>query len=202
MDPCLVDGFSCDQVIAVTTALTAAATVGAVLVASWQLRKLNQQLRVQGRRERKWATLQACLRWDTDPLLNEYSHHVWVKANAGKDYGKLDDLDDKRKATVVLNYLDGIAIAVRQGMFLPEIVIAQFEFIIPKVVKHMLLGESDPSGIIGKCMADQAKYDNLLWLYRIMVAKGPPPYVSDWSTRGLLRSVRTMLTSRSRRDNY
>lgn len=181
---CFVGGFPCDRVTAVMATAQAAAMIAAVFVAAWQLRKLNDQIAIQGRREQKWATLQACLRWDTDPMLNEYSHHIWSKSAGGRDYTLLDDVEDKRKLLVVLNYLDGVAISVRQGMFLEDIVKTHFESLVPKLVRCTIRGESY-DGYRGKMIGDESKYDNLIWLYNAMKRMpDPPPAIDDRPRQG------------------
>jgi hypothetical protein len=103
-----------------------------------------EQTRVQGERERKWETLRACHRYSNDPILHEVAKRVWEATDKGTNY--TDDADfDEHDVIVVMNYLEVLAIGVRQGLYIEAIVKDFHEPIIDKMVKVFLLGESGPN---------------------------------------------------------
>ncbi|MFB7143349.1 DUF4760 domain-containing protein [Agrobacterium deltaense] len=70
---------------------------------------------------KKWRTLDACEIYDRDPVIQECLK-VLRKYKVNKDKGLLHTDDIKIEALSVLNYLDGIAIGVNQGLYLESIV--------------------------------------------------------------------------------
>lgn len=114
--------------------VTAAATV-VVAVAAWiqlplisrQVRELSEQIRLSReaeqnaeRRLREWETLKACQRYDYDPVLEAAPRRVARASVGGTDYRNPGI--EKRDIVTLLNYLDGLAIGIEQGLYLENIV--------------------------------------------------------------------------------
>jgi hypothetical protein len=102
------------------------------------------QLRVQRIRERNWKTLEACRLYDTDPTLDKATFLLNEAMGPEDDFTKLTLKDHEHATVTMLNYLDGIAISVEQGIYYEAIVRDHFEFIIPKAVRGLILGKPDP----------------------------------------------------------
>ncbi len=109
-----------------TAAIAIAAWVQFPLI-SKQVRALSQQIRLSReaeqnteRRAREWETIKACERYNFDPVIEAATFRVWNASDHCRDY-KLPAVD-KRDLIVVLNYLDGIAIGVAQGLYIETIV--------------------------------------------------------------------------------
>ena len=113
---------------------TALATI-ILAVAAWiqlplisrQVQGLSEQIRLSReaeehaeRRTREWETIKACERYNFDPVIEAATHRIWEKSNKGTDYKRPEV--DQRDLVVVLNYLDGIAIGVGQGLYIENLV--------------------------------------------------------------------------------
>lgn len=97
------------------TALTAAST-GALAFVAWQ------QLREIKRAQRNWATLQACDRYDLDPIISATVKEL-KRYEFADDATRIDlRQSTKDNATRLLNFLDAIAIGIEQGFYNREIV--------------------------------------------------------------------------------
>jgi len=134
----LVLGFPAESVTAVATLILALVTAALViatillfLVARGQLPLLSAQLQALAKQvtlareadaasQRRYIeanTLQACARYTGDPVIHEATQSIWRASNSGTDYrGNLDKLDMHDLITA-LNYLDGIAVGVKQGVY-------------------------------------------------------------------------------------
>jgi hypothetical protein len=113
---------------------TALATV-VLAIAAWlqlpmiarQVRGLSEQIRLSReaeqhaeRRTREWETLKACERYNTDPVLEKATMRLWYASNGTTDY-KLPGVQ-QRDIHILLNYLDGIAVGVGQGLYIETLV--------------------------------------------------------------------------------
>ena len=109
---------------------TALATI-IVAVAAWiqlplisqQVQGLSKQIRLSReaeehaeRRTREWETIKACERYNFDPVIEAATKRVWEASKNGADYKRPEVA--QRDLVVVLNYLDGIAIGVGQGLYI------------------------------------------------------------------------------------
>jgi hypothetical protein len=83
------------------------------------------QIRVTKKEAAKWRTIEACERYDVDPILDAALRRLHSSRLDGKLDSKLEVL--KPDLTTVLNYLDGIAIGIAQGVLIEEIVKDQME---------------------------------------------------------------------------
>lgn len=141
--PDLVLGFPAESVTAVATLILALVTAALVIatillfiVARGQLPLLSAQLKVLAdqvelgrkadaesqRRYHETSTLQACARYTGDPVVHAAAQSIWNASNGGKDYkGNLDKLN-KHDLITTLNYLDSIAVGVKQGVYSENII--------------------------------------------------------------------------------
>jgi hypothetical protein len=104
--------------------VTALATLGLLVVALWQIPLIRK-------RYRETETLRACQIYDTDPVIEAASLRAWRAAKNGEDYSQAD----KRDVIVVMNYFDGLAIGIEQGLYEEQIVRDHAQPIIDKLIK-------------------------------------------------------------------
>jgi hypothetical protein len=71
-------------------------------------------------RARKWQPLEACQMYDFDPVLDNATARIWATSKKGTDYTPASV--DSRDVITTLNYLDGIATGVAQGLCIEAIV--------------------------------------------------------------------------------
>ena len=117
-----------------TECLTALASC-TLVIAAWiqlplvsrQVSSLADQIRLSReaeinaeRRTREWETLKACDRYNIDQILEAATQRAWYASDAGTNYKKPEV--DHRDLTIIVNYLDGIAIAVQQGLYIEGLV--------------------------------------------------------------------------------
>lgn len=90
------------------------ATVGLAYVGWYQIGHLRREAK-------KWRTIEACEVYDRDPILHA-SLKEMRKYRLLKKSGVIPTEDIKVEVVSVLNYLDGIAIGVNEGLYLEKIV--------------------------------------------------------------------------------
>ncbi len=61
----------------------------------------------------------ACQRYDFDPVIEAATARIWEASNKGIDY---KTNVERRDIVVLLNYLDGLAIGIDQGLYVEQIV--------------------------------------------------------------------------------
>lgn len=145
-------GFPAESVTAAGTLLLGGATVALaaptifLAVAAWkQLPLLRDQLRVltdevQHSREASAAeadrqeasrrdsqrqyietnTLRACEQYFSNPVIHSATQRLWEQSDGGRNYK--DEKVSRHDLFTILNYLDGVAIGVHQGVFSEAIV--------------------------------------------------------------------------------
>lgn len=134
-------------IMAIFTVVMAAATMYLAWIAREQLPILAKQAKseferraIEATRRKEAETLQACTRFDIDPILYHACRRLWDSADCGRNY-KENPKISIHDVIVVANYLDGIAIGAEQGFYDPVIVrdhlgphISKFiEIILPNV---------------------------------------------------------------------
>jgi hypothetical protein len=133
-----------EWIAAIAGSVSAITAIGLLIVAAWQLPLISKQIRIQGERERKWATVRACDRYSSDPLLHEVAKRVWDVSAKGTDYTDTDRID-VHDVIIMMNYFEVLAIGVRQDLYIEAIVRDFHESIVDKMVKVFLRGESGPN---------------------------------------------------------
>ena len=105
----------------------AIATIGLAFVAARQLPLLTEQLRLAREAEQRAAirnvetnTIRACERYTSDVVIYEATKRIWNSSKGGTVYS-FPEVNEHDLITV-LNYLDGIAVGVKQGVFSKAIV--------------------------------------------------------------------------------
>jgi hypothetical protein len=124
----------------VATAVTAIATSGLAILGVKQLKQISHQMTIQGEREKKWATIKACERYDSDPAINHYTKLIWDKSKNGTDYTNIEEA--RHEVLGFMNYLDSLAIGVSQGVYNEQIVSDHLRSTIYKAVKIFIKGET------------------------------------------------------------
>jgi hypothetical protein len=64
--------------------------------------------------------LRACERYYSDAVISEATRRIWVASNNGTDY--IDATIDSHDLIITLNYLDGIAVGIKQHVYSAPIV--------------------------------------------------------------------------------
>ena len=124
----------------IAAAVAAIATSVLAILGIRQLKQISEHMRVQGEREKKWATIKACERYDSDPALNHYTKVIWEKSKSGTDYTNIEEV--RHEIFGFMNYLDSLAIGVYQRVNNEEIVYDHMKSTIYKAVKAFIKGES------------------------------------------------------------
>jgi hypothetical protein len=91
---------------------TGIATAGLIAMAAYQLRQQTIQ-------QRQWATLQACDRYDTDPMLT--TARLMLRALKEGERPEIKEYEITSQITTVFNYFDAIAIGVEQKLYVDAI---------------------------------------------------------------------------------
>lgn len=100
---------------------------------------LTEQNQLHGNRERKWQTLQACNRFDQDPILEASTARIWMQSKGGLDYSDMKPV--QRDVINLLNALDAIAIGVAQKLYIEEIARDNLEAWFHKACREFLTEE-------------------------------------------------------------
>jgi hypothetical protein len=144
------------QMIAVVAAsLSGLGAVAAALIALFQLKKMADQLSLQGeaietqsaalvlrgQREKKWETVKACQRYTSDPNICRATKEIWRVSNNGTDYTSIDD--PPHSLFLFLNYLESLCIGMEQGIYDKSIVRDNHDDTFYKVMRVFFHGESD-----------------------------------------------------------
>lgn len=137
--------------IAIGTFALTAATLLLVLVARHQINSLREE-------NRKAATLTACANYDLNPALYESVKCLW----AARRSGDLDRDPEKylTQLAVVLNYLDGIAIGIDQGLYIEGLAYDHVQAIVSCHVKGYI-----ESGLTRKAGIPSEDYWRLVALH-------------------------------------
>lgn len=101
--------------IAIGTAVLAVATVTLILIGLRQISAIKKQ-------NRRWQTLAACERYTFDPIVDGCLRTLRKAHTEGKFKNEATEAKNYRlEATTVLNYLDGMAIGIYQGLYMDDL---------------------------------------------------------------------------------
>lgn len=128
-----------------------------------QLKAGVKHSRENAEAQRRRATVEAVRRYETDPQLRGAIQAIWAKTKQGTDYTPLQEGDEFHVITV-LNYFDGIASGIEQGVLVEDIAKDQLRFVLDKAVKAMLKGQSGDTWIAETPLAPDENYETLLKL--------------------------------------
>lgn len=150
--------------------VTAALVFLLLIVIAVQLGGLKKQVRlavdharINAEAQRRRATVEAVRRYESDPQLRDAIQKVWAKTAQGTDYTLLDGNDEFNVITV-LNYFDGIANGIEQGVLVEEIARDYLRMVMIKNVKAMLKGQSGDTWVADGPAVPDSGFDALMKL--------------------------------------
>jgi hypothetical protein len=115
-------------------------------------------------------TLEAVRRYETDPQLRESIKHLYDKTIHGTDYSLLET-SDRFHVVTLLNYFDGIACGIAQGLILEPLVKDYLQVVLDKAVRALIRGEDGPTWVGGTPLVSADGYEVLLDLHRRWVER-------------------------------
>ncbi|MFT5470866.1 MAG: hypothetical protein ACI8UO_005997 [Verrucomicrobiales bacterium] len=158
-------------VAALAAGITAILFLLLLIVIAVQLGGLKKQVklavdhtRVNAEAQRRRATVEAVRRYESDPILRESIQKLWAKTAQGTDYTLLDG-DDEFQVITVLNYFDGIANGIEQGVLVEGIVKDYLRVVLSKNVKALLKGQSGDTWVSDGPAAPEEGFEVLVKLY-------------------------------------
>jgi hypothetical protein len=110
-------------------ALTAFGTFGLIGLGWYQITAVRNE-------NKGWRTLEACERYESDPVLDVCLRNIFA-ANQTGDF-TANPQNYRLDATTVLNFFDGIAIGIAQDLYLEELVRDHLEPIVKWYVEVYL----------------------------------------------------------------
>ncbi|MCA8932829.1 MAG: hypothetical protein KDA49_10210 [Rhodospirillaceae bacterium] len=123
--------------IAAAAAVVSAAMASILaIVGVRQLQAIAAQITAAGDQQKKLASLRACERYDTDPIIEQATKSIWDKRLGPNDYSNARAY--QRDIINLLNYLDSLAIGVEQDLYAEDIVRAHMEPVVTHAVKTFL----------------------------------------------------------------
>ena len=150
---------SANVIVVIAAMVTAIASV-AIAGAAWkQLPLIAKRLKIDGERQKQWATVTACQRYVTDPILREAKREIWT----ARDNGKKITIDHpeavRQDVYILLNYFDTIAIGINQGIYNENIVYDNLRYIIEDAVLKFVYKRS------GDFQVKEEHFSDLITLY-------------------------------------
>lgn len=149
--------------VAVAIVLLALITAACAFGLNRQLRRTVQALSAATDARRRDRTLEAVRRYETDPQLREAIRSNYEKTRQGTDYTLLDE-SDRFNILTILNYFDGIACGIEQGLLIEPLVKDYLQFVLDKNVCALLRGLSGPTWEAAPPLVDPESYSVLLQL--------------------------------------
>jgi hypothetical protein len=166
-----------DWITAISTAVSALASVVLFLVAFVQLRGLRDQLKQSADQEKRRNTLDVVERVEHDPALIEAYKSVWEKTTGGVDYTKTTEC--KYHVITILNYFEGVAIGIAQNIYVESMARDYLENILKKATEVWLIGESTNTIKAPAKMFENSEYSELRSLYRKWFPPQTTTYKAD-----------------------
>jgi hypothetical protein len=152
--------YPADSIAAIAAVVTTILTFLIVLTAWYQLSSadLNQ---------RKWATLQACDRYDSDPEISKAARIFYRLANPRDDYwwylpeaiGELEV-----EGVTLLNYFDSISIGVLGELYIGRMVYDHLYNIMQNRIEFVLSGSVPQLERLRLCLSDD--FTTMMYLHR------------------------------------
>jgi hypothetical protein len=149
-----------DAVTAIAAVLTALFTLLIALIA-WR------QLSSSDFNQRKWATLQACDRYDSDPEISKAARVFYRLVNKRDDYWwylpqTLGEIEVD--GVTLLNYFDSIAIGVLGELYVGRIVHDHLFGIMKSRIEFICSGEAPQLESLRACLDDD--FTTVMYLYK------------------------------------
>ena len=146
-------------IIVISSFISAGATIALVWIAIVQLGGIKEQIKQDSNQDRRRNTLEACQRFEKDPIIKDAMKRLWNVTVNGTDYTKLTD-EYKFEALTLLNYLQSLAIGIKQKVYLEEMVKDFLQERVEKEVKVLIKGESGKGWNATKTL-NSYYYDNV-----------------------------------------
>jgi len=128
---------------------------------SKQIRNASGQLEHSLTSQREQRTLEAVRRYETDPELRAAIKAIWEKTQQNTDYTLLDE-SDRFHIITLLNYYEGIAAGIEQGLYIEALVKDYLAHVLDKAVRALLRGESGNGWDAGQPIVEVDSYHSLL----------------------------------------
>lgn len=132
-----------------------------------EVRHASNHISLADEARKREATLESVRRFESDPAVREAVRHIWnkTKTRSGSDYSLLDD-NDRYHVVSFLNYLDGVACGLKQGVLDEAVAKDYLQHVIHKSVLGLLLGESGETWKAGRSLVDPDGFENLILLQK------------------------------------
>lgn len=166
-------------VTALGTVASAIAAFVLAAIAYFQLRDIKTQIRLAANQNQQTAeqdrrrnTLDACQRYEKDPLLKEAMKNIWIATKLGTDYTLLRE-EHHFDVITILNYFDGLASGMLQGVYIEEMAKDYLHEPLRKSVKALIRGESGDGWKADRGVFPPSHFESLMKVYdRWFPAKG------------------------------
>jgi hypothetical protein len=129
------------------TMVSSIISLSAVIVAFFGIRSIYKQTLMQINdlhiENKKWKTLEICAHYELNDKISDSAKNIFIAFSKGEaDEGACKAIS--RDAVVILNYLDGIAIGVGQGLYIEELARDHLKNIVecPRLTAAMILSGS------------------------------------------------------------
>lgn len=137
---------------AVCSAVAGISGIALVAVGAWQISAARDE-------RRGWETLKACERYDTDPILDLCSRNLKTAKASGDLH--IDAEKYSIDAISLLNYLEGIAAGVEDGLYVESIAKKHMQTIVKGLIERYISSE-----VATKMKIFPDEYSLLLELHR------------------------------------
>jgi hypothetical protein len=128
-----------------------------------ELRRAAERITIADEARRREATLEAVRRFESDPEVREALRRIWHKTEQATNFAMLTE-KDRFDIITLLNYFDGIASGLKQGVLDEQVAKDYLRGIIHKIVKGLLRGESGPTWKAATPIVEPEGFENLLAL--------------------------------------
>ena len=167
-----------DWIIAISSGISAGATIALAWIAKVQLGGLKKQIKQAAEQDSRRNTLEACQRFEKDPIIKDARKMLWAVTNNGTDYTILTD-EHKFNALTLLNYFQGLAIGIEQNVYIEQMVKDFLQEHLEKEVKALIKGESGKGWNATKNLCNAVDFDALCKLYDKWFPKKSPEYRAE-----------------------
>jgi len=132
-----------------------------------EMERASDNITVADESRKREATLHVVRRFESDPEVRNAVRHIWdkTKAQNGTDYTLLDQ-DDRFQVISFLNYLDGVAVGLKQAVLDATVAREYLQHVVHKSVLGLLLGQSGDSWTAGPSLVEPDKFENLILLQK------------------------------------
>jgi hypothetical protein len=130
-----------------------------------QIKKAREVLALSREAQLRHETLEAVRRYETDPQLRASIKHLYDKSIHGTDYSLLEN-SDRFHVVTLLNFFDGIACGIQQGLLIEPLVKDYLHAVLDKNVRALLLGQDGPGWVTGNPLVNPDEFEVLRNLHQ------------------------------------